>query len=103
MPSSCEQFISFTVSSELLGGYCIYINLLTCSHRGSKGDLRDMPRGTGESLPRSLLCLEEWLMAAIRGKSHAGCSGSHYDTRPQMEGWAGDLRKKGELAWRGKK
>lgn len=90
------------VSSELLGGYYIYTDLLTQGQQRSL-EGHGKPRGIGESLPWSLLCLQEWWMAAMHGKSHAVCPGSHYDTRDQMERWAGDLKRKGELAWRGKK
>ncbi|XP_063255207.1 uncharacterized protein LOC134551477 [Prinia subflava] len=64
--------------------------------RSLKG--HEKARGISESPPRSLLCLEEWLVAAIHGKSCAVCPGSHCDTRDQVERWAGALKGKVSLA-----
>ena len=48
----------------------IYINLLTCSSKGRKGVFNghEKPRDVEESLPRSLLGLEEWVMVGTSGR-----------------------------------
>lgn len=50
------------VSSELLDGCYIYVNLLTC--KGGRGVCKGCkkPQGVEEPVPRPLLGLEEWVM-----------------------------------------